>query len=243
MSPLIYISAWVLGFAGSFHCLGMCGPVALSISARQADGDNRFLQNLLYFGGKTTTYGLLGLLFGLFGQGLVMAGWQQGLSIAMGGLMLLLVVVSVFKSPWFHQNPATNWMQNKLVPAFGALFGRRGPFATFLLGLLNGLLPCGLVYIGITAAIATGNALNAGLYMVMFGLGTMPMMLAFLIFSRQLSFNWRNRLRRLTPALMVIVGTILILRGLDLGIPYISPLLDSLMITAGPGKEAVPCHP
>jgi hypothetical protein len=243
MAPVIYISALLLGFAGSFHCLGMCGPIALSISGRNAHTGNRFLPHLLYFSGKTLTYGLMGLLFGMFGQGLVMAGWQQGLSIAMGVMMLLLVLVSLVKAPWFHQNPATTWLQHKLVPVFGLLFKRQGISTSFFLGLLNGLLPCGLVYIGLTAAVATGNAFNAGLYMVVFGLGTMPVMLAFLVFTRQLSYGWRTRLRQLTPALMAIVGTILILRGLDLGIPYISPMLDSLMITSGRGAEAVPCHP
>jgi uncharacterized protein len=243
MSPVIYFSALILGFAGSFHCLGMCGPIALSISGRNANYPNRFFPHLLYFTGKTATYGLMGLLFGLFGQGLVLAGWQQGLSIAMGVIMLLLVLVSLFKAPWFHQNPATTWLQNKLVPVFGMLFRRQGISTSFFLGLLNGLLPCGLVYIGLTAAVATGNAVSAGLFMVVFGLGTMPVMLAFLIFTRQLSYNLRTKLRQLTPALMTIVGTILILRGLDLGIPYISPLLDSLMITSGRGAEVVPCHP
>lgn len=131
MSPVIYISALLLGFAGSFHCLGMCGPIALSISGRNANAGNRFLPHLLYFTGKTLTYGLMGLLFGLFGQGLVMAGWQQGLSIAMGVIMLLLVLVSLFKSPWFHQNPATTWLQNKLIPVFGLLFKRQGIPASF----------------------------------------------------------------------------------------------------------------
>ena len=243
MSPVIYISALLLGFAGSFHCLGMCGPIALSISERTAFAGKRFLQHLLYFSGKTATYGVMGLLFGLFGQGLVLAGWQQGLSVAMGVIMLLLVLVSLFKAPWFHQNKATTWLQNKLIPAFGFLFKRQGISSSFLLGLLNGLLPCGLVYIGLTAAVATGSSLYAGLYMVAFGLGTIPVMLTFLVFSQQVSFTWRARLRQLTPVLMTVVGTILILRGLDLGIPYISPMLDSLMITSGRGAEAIPCHP
>lgn len=243
MPLFLIISALLLGFAGSFHCLGMCGPIALGISGRSLHGKVQLVNYLLYFSGKTITYGLMGLLFGLFGQGLVLAGFQQGLSVMMGAIMLLLVLVSFIKSPWFHQNPLMLWLQNKLIPAFGILFRRQQVFSSLYLGLLNGLLPCGLVYIGLTAAVATGNALQAGFYMVLFGLGTMPVMLFFLIFTQQVGYNWRTRLRSLTPVLMTVVGTILILRGLDLGIPYISPMLDSLMITTARGAEAVPCHP
>jgi uncharacterized protein len=126
MYAILLSGAFLLGFAGSFHCLGMCGPIALSISGRSDNDATRFLHHLLYFSGKTFTYGSLGLLFGLFGQGLVLAGWQQGLSIAMGVIMLLLVLVSIFKTSWLHKNSATNWLQNKLIPAFGHLFKSPG---------------------------------------------------------------------------------------------------------------------
>lgn len=243
MPTFLIISALLLGFAGSFHCLGMCGPIALSISGRTDLNKGRFIHQLLYFSGKTFTYGVMGLIFGLFGQGLVLAGFQQGLSVAMGVIMLSLVIVSLVKAPWFHQNPLMIWLQNKLIPVFGLLFRRQHTFSSLYLGLLNGLLPCGLVYIGLTAAVATGNAIQSGIYMLVFGLGTMPVMLFFLIFAQQVSYNWRAKLRSLTPVLMTLVGTILILRGLNLGIPYISPMLDSLMITTARGAEAVPCHP
>jgi sulfite exporter TauE/SafE len=197
---------------------------------------------LLYFSGKTITYGLLGFVFGLFGHGLVLAGFQQILSVVMGSIMLLLVALSIFKSTMFHSNKATVYLQNKLVPAFGQLLSNRTFFSPSLIGMLNGLLPCGLVYIGLTAAVATGNALHSFLYMLLFGLGTIPVMLAFVIFTGQLSITWRVRLRQLTPVLMALVGTILVLRGLNLGIPYISPLLDSLMLSGDRGTEAIPCH-
>jgi sulfite exporter TauE/SafE len=99
------------------------------------------------------------------------------------------------------------------------------------------------VYIGLTASVATGNALYAALYMILFGAGTIPVMLAFTVFTGQLGFSWRNRIRQLTPVLMALMGTILVLRGLNLGIPYISPLLDALMIQGDRGAEAAGCHP
>ncbi len=245
--PLFVIySALLLGFAGSFHCIGMCGPIALSISGRPGAGTSmvgKMGGYLSYFLGKTLTYGILGMIFGLFGQGLVLAGFQQALSVAMGSVMLLLVIISLVKTSWFHSNKATVFLQNKLIPAFGYLLKKPGSFTPFLLGLVNGLLPCGLVYIGLTAAVATGHALQASLYMLLFGAGTIPTMLAFTVFAGQLSFSWRTKLRQLTPVLMAIVGSILILRGLNLGIPYVSPLLDSLMITGNRGSEGVECHP
>ena len=99
------------------------------------------------------------------------------------------------------------------------------------------------MYIGLTASVATGNAMQAALYMILFGAGTIPVMLAFTVFTGQLGFTWRTRIRQLTPVLMALMGTILVLRGLNLGIPYISPLLDSLMIQGDKGAEAVGCHP
>lgn len=232
-----------MGFAGSFHCLGMCGPIAMGISGRNTLISSKLTHHFLYFFGKTTTYGLLGLIFGFFGQGLVLAGWQQALSIIMGAIMLGLVFISIFKSPWLHHNKFTNWFQNKLITTFGHLFKRPGLFSTFLLGLLNGLLPCGLVYIGLTAAVATGSAMVSAMYMLVFGLGTMPVMLAFLIFTQRVSYTMRLKLSKVTPVLMALVGTLLILRGLDLGIPYVSPFVDSLMLIGDRGDEAEACHP
>jgi sulfite exporter TauE/SafE len=224
----------------------MCGPIALSISGRPGAGANmgrKLLEYLSYFSGKTITYGLMGLVFGLLGQGFVLAGFQQALSVVMGSVMLLLVLVSLVKISWFHSNKATVYLQNKLVPAFGYLLKKPGSFTPFLLGLLNGLLPCGLVYIGLTASVATGHAIHAALYMILFGAGTIPVMLAFTVFTGQLGFSWRTRIRQLTPVLMALMGTILVLRGLNLGIPYISPLLDALMIQGDRGTEAAGCHP
>lgn len=243
MQPFLIYSAFLLGFAGSFHCMGMCGPIALGFSGAKTEGKSQLQHYLLYFSGKTITYGLLGLVFGLFGQGLVLAGLQRGLSVMMGIVMLLLVIISIFKSEWFHRNPATLWVQEKIIPLFGKLIKTNGAGSSIGLGLLNGLLPCGLVYIGLTAAIATGSALQAATYMLIFGLGTIPLMLGFVLFTLQISYVWKVRLRKLTPVLMTLIGTLLILRGLNLGIPYVSPLMDSLMMTGARGAEVVPCHP
>ncbi|HOW32340.1 MAG TPA: sulfite exporter TauE/SafE family protein, partial [Bacteroidales bacterium] len=93
----------------------------------------------------------------------------------------------------------------------------------FLIGLLNGLLPCGLVYIAIAGSIGSGSALMGAIYMALFGLGTMPMLLAINLSGGFISTSLRKKINKLIPILVIIVGILFILRGLSLGIPYISP--------------------
>lgn len=245
MTATILLSAFVLGFAGSFHCMGMCGPLAISFTMpglQQGGGASRVSVIVLYFVGKTLTYAVLGGLFGFFGQQLILAGFQQALSLVTGIAMILFVLVTLFKPSIFHQNLLTDKVSNGLIPLFGKLLKNPGKLTPFWLGLLNGLLPCGLVYLGITAAVATGHAATAFVYMLVFGLGTMPVMFAFLLASRQFGYSFRLLVRKAAPVMMLLVGVVLVLRGLHLGIPYISPLPDSLQVLGGAGEEAVGCH-
>lgn len=245
LSTPIILSALILGFAGSFHCMGMCGPIALSFTMpgpAQRQGAMKPLGIALYFAGKTLTYGLLGLVFGFFGHQLVLAGFQQTLSIIAGIAMMLLVAITLFKPRLFHQNALTDQVNNRLIPVFGKLLQAPGRFTPLWLGLFNGLLPCGLVYLGITAAVATGHPASAFVFMLVFGLGTTPVMFAFLLASRQFGYTFRLAVRRATPVIMTTVGIVLILRGLNLGIPYVSPMLDSLQVLGGAGSKAVGCH-
>ncbi len=243
MNSFLILTAIGMGFAGSFHCMGMCGPIALSITLPDNGHRSRFT-TMGYFIGKTLTYGILGLVFGFFGQQLILSGMQQALSVTIGGLMLFFVLLTMLKPVLFHQNKWTLWINKQLLPLFGILLNRKGGFSTaLLLGLLNGLLPCGLVYFGLTAAVATGNAIHATLFMLLFGAGTMPVMFAFLFLSRQFGYRFRSILLRSTPYLMAVLGVVLVLRGLDLGIPYVSPLLESLALAPDRHAEAIGCHP
>jgi sulfite exporter TauE/SafE len=222
----------------------MCGPIALGIASR-ANGNRLHMiwHHLLYFGGKTLTYMFIGLVFGLFGHGLVLAGMQQALSVIMGSVMVLLAIVYITKTMGFHQTRLTVLLQNRLVPVFSQLLSRPGIFTPFYLGLLNGLLPCGLVYIALAGAIATGNSFYAATYMGLFGLATMPVMLTFMVFSGQLAFSYKTQLQKIAPVLIGAMGMILLLRGLNLGIPFLSPVMDALMLPADKSAEAVGCHP
>lgn len=237
MNEAILISAAVLGFAGSLHCVGMCGPIALSVPMASAEGGSRLFGLFIYFMGKTITYVLLGVIFGLLGQQLALAGFQQALSLVLGGAMLFFAIATIFKPGIFHNNRLTILIGNKLAPLMGTFIGKQNSASSLVLGMLNGLLPCGLVYVAISAATATGSVWIAASFMGVFGLATMPLMLSLVMFTAQLSLNYRNQVRKWLPAFTAVVAVLLILRGLDLGIPYVSPHLENV----GKGAAAS-CH-
>jgi sulfite exporter TauE/SafE len=243
MSTVVFLSAFILGLGGSFHCMGMCGPLALSITLPSAGQKAGFFSYSQYFLGKTLTYTLLGLIFGFFGKQIALAGWQQGLSVFGGVFMILLALFSVAKPAAFHQNALTEKLNQFILPFFGKVLQQKSSlFAPFWMGLLNGLLPCGLVYIGLAGAVATAEPLSAALFMLVFGVGTMPVLLMFLVVSGNLGYAFRINLKKATPVIMSVMGVLLILRGLDLGIPFISPLSDALALPVSRSGEAVGCH-
>lgn len=222
----ILISALILGLMGSFHCVGMCGPIALSLPLR----GNNYFQKIwgasLYNIGRTITYGIMGAFFGLIGQGFSMAGFQRWISITMGVLMILAVLLpSLFKNiRIINTDPLTGRLRKAIV----SLFQKRSYGGLFLIGLLNGLLPCGLVYMAIAGAIGTGSVIEGTLFMIVFGLGTTPMLLFVSLLGNAISMTLRNKINKMIPFVVIIVGLIFILRGLSLGIPYLSPPIEKL---------------
>ena len=220
---VILFSALVLGLMGSFHCAGMCGPIAIALPLHGNSIPQKIFGGTLYNLGRTLTYGVMGAIFGLLGQGVEMIGFQQKISIIMGAIMILSVIFpSLFRNQY---NMEKSWFSlvGKLKKSIGKLFSVRSFSSLFFIGLLNGLLPCGLVYMAIAGAIGTGEVVLGALYMVMFGLGTIPMMLSIALAGNILSVAIRRKINRLIPVLVVVVGIFFILRGLSLGIPYLSP--------------------
>lgn len=224
-------TAFLLGFVGSAHCAGMCGPLALALPG----GGTRatfVVGRLLYNLGRMATYMLMGAFFGLLGHGFALAGLQRWVSLVLG----IVILVGVFVSPRFaNALPVTRFV-SWLKATLGRLFQQRALTSLFGVGLLNGLLPCGLVYIACAGATATGNLWSGVDYMIAFGLGTVPMMLAISLIGTKLQFVLRLRLQRLIPASLAILGALLLLRGMALGIPYVSPNLP-----AQPGAASC-CH-
>ncbi|MCK6648552.1 MAG: sulfite exporter TauE/SafE family protein [Bacteroidia bacterium] len=216
-------AAITLGFLGSFHCVGMCGPIALALPLNHNSLWSKIIGALLYNFGRMFTYALLGSLFGLLGQSVVIAGYQQALSITLGVIILIMVLLPSSTYGRFKITAFIYSYIGKLKQKLGSLFQKRSYSSLFFIGTLNGLLPCGLVYLGIAGAIATGNSLEGALFMAMFGLGTLPAMFILGMLGNSISINIRNRINKAIPVFVVAMALLLILRGMNLGIPYISP--------------------
>lgn len=219
----LYLTAFVTGLIGSFHCIGMCGPIALALPDAGIGITGKVFGRLVYNSGRIITYGLLGYLLGWFGFGLKLAGIQQAVSIAAGAIMIMMVL---FASDWIERkigNPF-NLLPKKWI---AKLFSKESYTSVGLIGLINGLLPCGFVYIGLIGSVTAQSASGGALYMVFFGFGTLPMMFGVSMAGQFINLNLRKRMNRVVPYLAILMGVLFILRGLDLGIPYLSPKFNS----------------
>lgn len=216
-----YWTALVLGLVGSLHCAGMCGPLALALPGTAISPSRFALGRVAYNLGRIITYCLIGLIFGLFGKTLFLAGVQRWISIALG----IVLITGLFASRKLALWKPVTWLVNQLKTRMSELLRQRSLASVGLLGLLNGLLPCGLVYVAAAGATATGNVISGAIYMAAFGAGTLPMMLAIGLGGKLVPFSLRLKLRAAIPISVFILGILLILRGMSLGIPYISPNL------------------
>ncbi len=236
----ILITALVLGLMGSFHCVGMCGPIALSLPLRGNNFGQKITGGLLYNFGRSTTYGVMGAIFGMIGQSFHMLGFQQWISVIMGSLMIATVLLPfLFKN---HFRISLEFFTVPLRRAMQKLFKERSYKGLFLIGLGNGLLPCGLVYLAIAGAIGTGSVSLGATFMILFGLGTIPLMLLISLIGSIVTASIRNKMNKVVPYIVVLIGVIFILRGLTLGIPYLSPPKEKLTpashMTTSPVKAA-----
>jgi sulfite exporter TauE/SafE len=224
----ILLSALLLGFMGSFHCVGMCGPIVLALPLQGNNIQQKIFGGLLYNTGRTITYAAMGAVFGLLGQGLRLVGFQQVVSVIMGTLMVVSVLFPALFRRKYDLQKSSFKLIGTLKKTLAQMFSVRSFQSLFFIGLLNGLLPCGLVYIAIAGAIATASVVTGIWYMVLFGLGTIPMLLALGVAGNLVSQRIRQRINRLIPIMVVIVGVFFILRGLNLNIKYLSPTKDRI---------------
>lgn len=218
----LILAAFTMGLLGSFHCVGMCGPLALSLPLNSNSIWAKFSGALLYNTGRIITYSVFGLLFGIIGKSAAMFGFQQWFSILLGVLIIFLVVLPKRIPVLNNENFITAFFK-KIRLGLGDLFFRKGYSSLFTIGILNGLLPCGLVYMAAAGAVATGEVSSSVLFMVFFGLGTLPIMWSLAFLGNYVSIGLRQRIRKAYPYLMMLMGCLLILRGMGLGIPYVSP--------------------
>ena len=227
-------TALVLGLAGSFHCIGMCGPIAFVLPINRTSKLTAFFQIFLYHLGRLLSYTFIGVLFGFIGKGLYLAGFQQRLSILMGAIMIAFVLIpsSVFNN--YNFSKPLYKIIGKVKQKLGLYLNKKSNKALFLIGVFNGFLPCGLVYMALIGAIATGDVVNGALFMALFGLGTVPLMTAAVLLGNFVNLSIRKKIQKAIPIFVVIIGILFILRGLGLGIPYISPSDAKLQISNNP---------
>lgn len=230
-------TALILGLISSFHCIGMCGPIAMMLPVDRNNEAKKITQLLTYHLGRLLAYSSLGLLFGLVGKGFFLAGIQQQLSIIVGILMIIFTLVPEKKLAQYNFSKPIYKIISKVKSNLGKQFKNKSYKSFFTIGLLNGYLPCGMVYVALFGALAMQNIQTSIFYMLLFGLGTVPMMSLIVIVSNLISNSWRNSMQKVIPIFTIIIGMLFIIRGLGLDIPYISPATSTLFV-----QEDANCH-
>lgn len=234
-------TAFLVGIIGSAHCAGMCGPIALALPLKGENWPGRAFSGVLYNTGRVITYILLGGIFGLLGKSLHMAGFQQWSSIIIGALMIAFVVVPLMFKKMPSMNNVFTGYSHRLLGSFRKLFRHRSHGSLFAIGLLNGILPCGLVYVAIAGALNTGSVFYGMMYMALFGAGTIPVMLGISMAGTMMGLKLRVLIHKLSPYVIVLIGVLILMRGLSLGIPYVSPKMEVLTPVKEQAQEC--CHP
>lgn len=230
-------SALLLGLISSLHCIGMCGPIAMMLPVDQKNEAKKATQIITYHLGRISAYGSIGLLFGCIGKGLYLAGFQQQLSIVTGILMIAIMLIPERVFAQYNFSKPLLKVISSIKTSLGKQFLNKSYKSLFTIGVLNGFLPCGLVYAALFGAIAMRDAGLGIFYMILFGIGTIPLMSAVVYFNAMITVPIRNKARKAIPFMVVLIGSLFILRGLGLGIPYVSPSSLNLFVKAAPA-----CH-
>lgn len=223
MTAIIF-AGFILGLTSNFHCVGMCGPIALAIPLDRSSKMNTLFGALLYHGGRVLTYGILGVVVGSIGLTIETLGLLQWLSIIAG---ILMIVYAWRKYIHFvHPTLKFEGVNRFVSKGIGKLLKVRSTWKLIPMGMLNGILPCGMVFAGLFNAAIAGDMISGGLSMIAFGIATLPMMLVVSFFAGRLNSGLRVKFNTVVPYLLTVVGLMIILRGMNLGIPFISPKLN-----------------
>jgi len=230
-------SAFILGLISSLHCIGMCGPIAMMLPVDHQNETKKATQIIVYHLGRMTAYAAIGLIFGLLGRGFFLAGLQQKMSVFIGLMIILIVLIPEKVFSKYNFSKPVYKIISRIKSGLGNQFKKKTYKSIFTIGLLNGFLPCGMVYVALFGAIAMQSASFGVLYMILFGLGTVPLMTSVVYIHSLIKLPFRNKIQKAIPYVTVIIGILFILRGLGLGIPYISPSNMSLFVQGTPN-----CH-
>ena len=230
-------SALLFGLISSLHCVGMCGPIALMIPVDKDNAVKKWLQISTYQIGRVTAYTSLVVIFGFLGAGFFLAGFQQQLSIAVGVMMILIAIIPEKKLAQYNFSKPIYKIISEVKSQLGLQFKKKSYKSLFLIGLFNGYLPCGMVYVALFGAMAMNNVFLGSLYMTLFGLGTIPLMMVLVNFLKTTQFSYYSKFQKVIPILIICIGILFVLRGFGLDIPYISPSILYLHI-----QSEVNCH-
>ena len=223
--------AFFIGLFGSVHCIGMCGPLAFAVPTVRNEWWLIVADKVLYNIGRIVTYSFLGLLVGIIGKQLWMYGLQQGVSLASG----LLIVMAGFSRLFKVRAKNNRFLAVFLLPVQRLLnYALQHRAGHFVVGLLNGFLPCGFVYLALVGAINTSSPYASAQFMFWFGAGTFPLMLLATVSSGFVGPVLRRRINSAMPYLIICLGFWFILRGMNLNIPYLSPAKQSSGINICP---------
>ncbi len=212
-------AAFTVGLFGSLHCVGMCGPIAAALPYSSNSKMYMVRNILLYNLGRILTYGFLGFLFGLLGLSFSLVGFQQFISVFIGALFLLAGLFSFNLEKTLLKWTWTNRIYFFVKSRLSILLQKKSIHPFFFIGLMNGLLPCGLVYVALAGAISSGSLEGGVGWMVAFGLGTVPLMLVAGFSGNLVSISLRNYFKKAYPIILLVFAILLIIRGLEVQIP------------------------
>ncbi len=230
-------TAFFFGLISSLHCIGMCGPIAMMLPVERNNPTKKATQILTYHIGRLVAYATIGFIFGLVGKGFFMAGLQQRLSIFIGLLMIAVIVIPEKVFAKYNFSKPVYQLISKVKTTLGAQFKNKSYPSLFTIGLLNGFLPCGLVYVALFGAIAMQSPSLGVMYMILFGLGTVPMMSSVVYMNSFMTLSFRSKIQIVIPFVGVLIGVLFIMRGMGLGIPYVSPSNMNLFV-----QQNANCH-
>lgn len=207
----MWITAIVLGFAGSMHCLGMCSPLVVAVTSMRPAA---MLNRINYNAGRIVTYAIVGAIVAGIGQFLPFQKYQQVFSAGLGITLLVIGIggVRTVKVPGL--TAALMRSTSRLKTLFAQAMTQRSATAMFVTGALNGLLPCGLTFMALTWCITLRGPVDGFKFMLLFGVGTLPVMLGFTRFVPIIAKKMKISLHHLTTGMLIVSGCVLILRGL-----------------------------
>lgn len=206
----MWLTALMLGLAGSLHCLGMCSPLAMAVTNFRRPF---FINRVLYNIGRLLSYGILGVMVTAFGSLFQFSAYQNLLSIVLGASLVIMGIagISSIQIPFITKGLAQGTGFIKTL--FSKFLSKKTWSSMAFMGMLNGLLPCGLTYIALTYCVTLSDISQGFLFMIVFGSGTLPVMLGLTSIVQSLINRYHLDLRKLTTTVMIVLGVLLISRG------------------------------